>query len=139
MDKSCLFCAIAAKEIESQMVYEDEWCVALLDIRPIRQGHTLVHTLVVPKQHAESIHELDGKSYNYLLQAARIISERLDRAFRPKKVGMAVVGFDQDHLHIHLIPLEDYHDLTSRAYIDKVDLTASKEELQRVASRLRDC
>ncbi|WP_054707940.1 HIT domain-containing protein [Bacillus sp. JCM 19041] len=134
MALSCLFCAIAAKEMESHLVYEDEWCVAFLDIRPIRPGHTLV----VPKQHAESIHELDGESYIQLMQAARLMSEWLNRTFQPKKVGMAVVGFDQNHLHIHLIPLEDYHDLTSKAYIDKVDLTASKEELKQVASRLRN-
>ncbi|MBM7839506.1 histidine triad (HIT) family protein [Alkalihalobacillus xiaoxiensis] len=132
--ESCLFCAIAAREALSHTIYEDAWCKVILDINPIRRGHLLV----IPKQHVEAIYELEQRSYQQLMEVVQKMSKRINQRLKPKKVGMAIVGFDIDHLHIHLIPLETYHDLTSQAYLDGTVQQASRAELEKLAEQLHD-
>lgn len=131
-EESCVFCAITKGEATSHTVYEDEWCRAILDLNPIRKGHLLV----IPKQHVEAIYQLDQRSYQKLMEAVQQMSERMNKRLQPKKVGMAIVGFDIEHLHIHLVPLETYHDLTSKAYLDGTIKQASDAELNEMANRL---
>ncbi|GAF12359.1 HIT family protein [Bacillus sp. JCM 19046] len=106
----------------------------ILDINPIRRGHLLV----IPKQHVEAIYELEQRSYQQLMEVVQKMSKRINQRLKPKKVGMAIVGFDIDHLHIHLIPLETYHDLTSQAYLDGTVQQASHAELEKLAEQLHD-
>ncbi|WP_411248883.1 HIT family protein [Shouchella clausii] len=122
---TCLFCAIANKEVKSHIVYEDEQTIAFLDIQPIRPGHMLV----IPKRHREALHTLGEQEYIDVMKAVRLLSKQVNDTLRPKKVGVAIAGFDQAHLHIHIIPMHAYHDLTSSKYLDKSIAIAKEEEL----------
>lgn len=101
----CLFCKIAAREIPSEMVYEDEASFAFLDIHPLAPGHTIV----VPKEHAENILDLPENQVGPLFTAVKKITAALNSALKPHgfTIGInhgKVSGQAIDHLHIHLIP-----------------------------------
>ncbi len=98
----CIFCKIVAGEIPCHKVWEDEQHVAFLDIHPMREGHTLL----VPKLHASYLFELDENAYRSLLQAAKTVAGPLKEAMHVPRIGVAVEGFEVDHVHVHLIPLD---------------------------------
>lgn len=97
----CIFCKIVAGEIPCHKVWEDETHLAFLDIRPIRRGHTLV----VTKAHAPYLFDLDGEAYGALMRATKEVAEKLKPALGVPRVGVAVEGFEVDHVHVHLIPM----------------------------------
>jgi histidine triad (HIT) family protein len=99
---SCVFCSIVAGEIPCHRVWEDEGHLAFLDIRPMREGHALV----VPKAHAPELFEMDDEAYLRLMGAAKAVAAMLKPAFGVPRVGAAVEGFQVDHVHVHVIPLE---------------------------------
>lgn len=69
--------------------------------------------------------------------AARRIAGALDRVYRPRKVGMLAAGFDVDHVHIHVLPMFDYHDITSKAILDGTRSRPTEDELGHEAERVR--
>lgn len=99
--ENCIFCKIVAGEIPCHKVWEDDAHLAFLDIRPMREGHTLV----VPKTHASQLFELDEDAYGRLMLAARRVAGMLKEATNVPRVGAAVEGFEVDHVHVHLVPM----------------------------------
>jgi len=97
-----IFTRIVQGEIPAHRVYEDEHTCAFLDINPARPGHTLV----VPRQEAASIFDLEPAAYDALWRAARRVAGRLQRATGCERVVVVVYGADVPHAHVHLIPLE---------------------------------
>ena len=97
-----IFTRIIRGEIPSHRVYEDEHTCAFLDINPARPGHTLV----VPRQEAPSVFDLDPAAYAALWQAVRHVAGRLQQATGCERVVVVVYGADVPHAHVHLIPLE---------------------------------
>jgi len=97
-----IFTRIIRGEIPSHRVYEDEYTCAFLDINPARPGHTLV----VPRQEAPSVFDLDPAAYTALWEAVRRVAESLERATGCERVVVVVYGADVPHAHVHLIPLE---------------------------------
>ena len=97
-----IFTRIIRGEIPSHRVYEDEHTCAFLDINPARPGHTLV----VPRQEAPSVFDLDPAAYEALWRAVRRVARQLERATGCERVVVVVYGADVPHAHIHLIPLE---------------------------------
>ncbi|MBI2011085.1 MAG: HIT family protein [Candidatus Colwellbacteria bacterium] len=101
----CLFCKIANKEIEAQIIYEDEKSIALLDVNPLAPGHTLI----IPKVHTDSIGAMPEADIGPLFLTVRKIADMLDDAFRPEGF---TIGINQgpasrggiEHLHIHVVP-----------------------------------
>jgi nicotinamidase/pyrazinamidase len=89
-------------EIPAHRVYEDQHTCAFLDINPARPGHTLV----VPRQEAPSVFDLDPAAYDALWRAVRRVAGRLERATACERVVVVVYGADVPHAHVHLIPLE---------------------------------
>ncbi len=125
-----IFSKIAAGEIPSWKVAENEDYYAFLDIAPLAKGHTLV----IPK-HVEDdyIFHLDEKTYLGLVSFAREVAIALGKAIPCKRVGVAVLGMEVPHTHIHLVPLQTEGDLDFR----KEKLHLSEDEFRSIAESIR--
>lgn len=124
-----VFSKIAAGEIPSYKVAESEDFYAFLDINPMAKGHTLV----IPK-HVEDdyIFHLDEKTYDGLWAFARKVAKALGTAVPCKRVGVAVLGMEVPHTHIHLVPLQTEGDMDFR----KPKLEVSPEEQASIAGAI---
>lgn len=126
--KNCLFCQIVNKEIPSEKIWEDDEFVALLDVKPINDGHLLL----IPKKHTEYLFDLDDESYINLFKTVRKIAKPLRTATRTKKVGIIIEGFGVPHVHVHLVPINSGNELDpSRAH------SVSAEKLAKTALEIR--
>jgi len=108
--------------------------LAFMDNRPINTGHILL----IPKAHLSNLFDLDPATYGRLLDLARALARSLQRVCRPRRVGLLVAGFDIPHAHVHLVPLHDYHDLTSRAILENRRGAPTSGELATLAQELRN-
>ena len=126
---STIFTKIANGDIPSYKVAENEDYYAFLDIAPMAKGHTLV----IPK-HVEDdyIFNLDEKTYMGLCAFARKVAEALKSAIECKRVGVAVLGMEVPHTHIHLVPLQSESDMDFR----KAKLELSPAEFVEIASAI---
>lgn len=123
-----IFTKILSGEIPSYKIAEDEYFFAFLDINPNSKGHTLC----VPKKEADKILDLDNETYMGLMAFSRKIGLAIEAAIPCQRVGMAVIGLEVPHVHVHLIPLQNMSDATFQS---KVSLT--KEEFEKVAESIR--
>ncbi len=105
-----IFSRIISGEIPSYKVAENEYCYAFLDINPLVKGHTLV----VPKKEVDYIFDLDEDTYLRLQSFAKKVAEAVYKAVPCKRVGVAVLGMEVPHAHIHLVPLSTEGDLDFR-------------------------
>lgn len=117
-----IFSRIVAGEIPSWKVAEDERCYAFLDINPLAEGHTLV----IPKKEVDYIFDLDGETYTGLWQFAARVAKAVRSAVPCKRVGVAVLGMEVPHAHIHLVPLQTEGDMDFRK--EKKQLTDEQFE-----------
>ena len=126
---STIFTKIANGDIPSYKVAENEDCYAFLDIAPMAKGHTLV----IPK-HVEDdyIFNLDSQTYMGLCAFARQVARAIKAALPCKRVGVAVLGMEVPHTHIHLVPLQSEADMDFR----KAKLELSSEEFAQIASSI---
>ncbi|PZU88644.1 MAG: HIT family protein [Chryseobacterium sp.] len=104
---STIFSKIINGEIPSYKIAENEKHIAFLDAMPLVKGHTLV----VPKKEVDLIFDLDSKDYKELWAFTQDIAKQIKKAIPCKRVGIAVVGLEVPHAHIHLIPLNNMDDL----------------------------
>jgi len=125
---STLFEKIIAGTIPSYKVYEDQHCYAFLDINPLAKGHTLV----IPKLPVDYIFDLPQETYTELMQCARKVAGAIEKAVPCTRIGMAVVGLEVPHAHIHLIPLHQ-----SAINFSDPKLSLSAEELSQIADAIR--
>ena len=125
-----IFSRIVAGEIPSYKVAEDERFFAFLDISPVAKGHTLV----IPKQEVDYIFDLDDETYNGLMAFARKVARALEGAVECKRVGVAVMGLEVPHAHIHLIPITTEGDMNF--FREKLSLPA--EEMAAIAARIAE-
>jgi histidine triad (HIT) family protein len=102
-----IFTRIINGELPARFVYTDDRCVAFLSINPLRPGHTLV----VPRAQVDHWIDLDPVDWQHLTQVSQRLGEALQRAYEPTKVGMMLAGLEVPHAHIHLVPIDDVHDL----------------------------
>ena len=123
-----IFSRIIAGEIPSYKCAEDERFYAFLDINPVAKGHTLV----VPKQEVDYLFDLDDDTLAAMTIFAKRVAKAIQQAFPCRKVGMAVLGLEVNHAHIHLIPLQSEGDMDFRK--DKLQLPA--EEMQAIADKI---
>ena len=96
----CLFCDIVEGKAPSHLVGENELCLALLDINPLAEGHTLV----IPKRHVPWWHDLTDEEVRSLFSLARVTAERIKAAYDPDFVAMYVRGRRVPHTHVFLVP-----------------------------------
>ncbi|WP_294275580.1 HIT family protein [uncultured Chryseobacterium sp.] len=104
---STIFTKIINKEIHSYSIAEDEHFVAFLDAMPLVKGHTLV----VPKKETDLIFDLESDEYKNLWGFTQEIAKKIKNAVPCVRVGVAVVGLEVPHAHIHLIPLNTVEDM----------------------------
>ena len=124
-----IFTRIAQGDIPSYKVAENEDYYAFLDIAPMAKGHTLV----IPKHTEEDyIFNLDEKTYSGLCAFAKKVAEAIKAAVPCKRVGVAVLGMEVPHTHIHLVPLQTEGDMDFR----KKKLELSSEEFAEIASAI---
>lgn len=102
-----IFSRIVAGEIPCYKVAEDERFFAFLDISPVAKGHTLV----IPKKEVDYIFDLDDETYAGLMAFARRVARALEKTVDCKRVGVAVMGLEVPHAHIHLIPITTEGDM----------------------------
>ena len=117
-----IFSKIISGEIPCYKVAENEQFLAFLDISPLAIGHVLV----IPKQEIDYIFDMDNESYTGLLLFAKNISKAVRKAIPCKRVGVAVIGLEVPHAHIHLIPLNSVEDIN----FSRAKLHPSKEIME---------
>lgn len=104
---SSIFTKIINGEIPSYKITENDDFFVFLDINPNAKGHTLV----VPKKEVNKLFDLEEDLYNALMSYARKIAVAIEKAVPCKRVGMAVIGLEVPHVHVHLIPLQAMEDI----------------------------
>nr|WP_199082429.1 HIT family protein [Pedobacter sp. ASV19] len=124
-----IFSKIVNREIPAHIVAETTEFLAFLDVSPLTMGHVLV----IPKKEIDYIFDMDEESYFGLTLFAKIVAQGLKKAFPCVKVGMAVIGLEVPHVHIHLIPMNNVSDMN----FSKEKLKPSQEELEAAASRIK--
>lgn len=126
---SSIFTKIIAGEIPSYKIAENERFYAFLDINPLALGHTLV----VPKVETDYLFDLDDVLLGEMMIFAKKIALAIDQAMDCKRVGVAVLGLEVPHAHIHLVPINDLHDIE----FSRPKLQLSTEEFIGVAEAIR--
>jgi len=124
-----IFSKIISGEIPAYKVAESNDFLAFLDISPLAEGHVLV----IPKAEVDYIFDLDDETYIGLQLFAKIVAEGLKKAIPCKKVGVAVIGLEVPHAHIHLIPMNRVDDLN----FSRPKLSFNKDELETTAEKIR--
>lgn len=123
-----IFSRIAAGEIPSYKVAEDDRFFAFLDINPVAPGHVLV----IPRKEDSYIFNLDEDTYMGLMAFARRVAKALEKAVPCKRIGVCVIGLEVPHAHVHLVPLNSEADMDFR----KPKLTLPAEEMERLAAAI---
>jgi histidine triad (HIT) family protein len=124
-----IFTKIINREIPAYIIAENDKHIAFLDIFPNTKGHTLV----VPKKEVDKIFDLTEQDYLDLMQFARKVAKAQEKVFTgAKRIGMAVIGLEVPHVHVHLIPLNNMSDMD---FSKKTELT--KEEFLTIQSELK--
>jgi histidine triad (HIT) family protein len=126
---STLFTKIINREIPAEIIAEDEHYIAFLDIMPLVKGHVLV----VPKQEVDYIFNLDPEVLAGLFVFAQKVAKAIDKTIKCTRVGVAVIGLEVPHVHVHLVPLRTMDDIN----FTRPKLKLSKEELAAVAEKIR--
>ena len=130
---NCIFCRIVEGSIPSVRIGENDAAVAFMDIRPIQPGHALV----IPRRHVENVIDMEPAEYDDVMRLVHQIGRAIDAEWKPPKVGLAVIGFDVPHAHVHVLPLIKTSDITSGRILDGTLQMAPVEELQRTGALLR--
>lgn len=126
---STIFSRIVAGEILSHKVAEDEEFFAFLDINPVAKGHALV----IPKQEVDYIFDLEDALLGRMMVFAKRVARAQEAVIPCQRVGMAVMGLEVPHAHIHLIPITKESDM----YFGGEKMTISQSELAEVAALIR--
>ncbi len=124
-----IFTKIINHEIPGQIIAENEYAVALLDIRPLVKGHTLV----VPRKEVDYLFDLDDDTYVQLHLFAKKVASAVRQATPCKRIATAVIGLEVPHAHIHLIPINTMND----ANFSNPKLQPSDEALAETAAAIR--
>lgn len=119
-----IFTKIINGEIPCYKIAENEHFIAFLDVNPNAKGHTLC----VPKKEVNKIFDLDDVLYTELMAFSKKIAIALEKALPCKRIGMAVIGLEVPHVHVHLIPLNEMKEMTFQY---KVSL--SEDEFKTIA------
>lgn len=125
-----IFSKIAAGEIPSYKIAEDDRFFSFLDINPVAPGHVLV----IPKREVDYIFDLEDEELAAMQVFAKKIAKAIAKAVPCRKVGQCVIGLEVPHAHIHLVPMRTEADMDFR----KPKLTLPAEEMERLAAAIRE-
>ena len=122
-----IFTKIVNGEIPCYKIAEDENYLAFLDVNPNAKGHTLC----IPKQEINKIFDMEEDHYLGLMKFSRKVAKAVEKSVECKRIGVAVIGLEVPHVHVHLIPLQDMDDMRFQR---KTSLTP--EEFQELAKQI---
>jgi len=125
---STIFSKIITGEIPSYRIHEDERFYAFLDINPLSEGHTLV----IPKVETDYLFDLEDDLLGGMMIFAKKVALAIDKTTDCKRVGIAVLGLEVPHAHIHLVPINNLHDIE----FSKPKLKFSDEQFRATAERI---
>ena len=123
-----IFSKIIAGEIPSYRIHEDDRYYAFLDINPLAKGHTLV----IPKVETDYLFDLDDDLLAGMMVFSKKVAQAIDQTMDCKRVGVAVLGLEVPHAHIHLIPINSLHDIE----FSRPKLKFSEEEFRATAAKI---
>lgn len=123
-----LFAKIASGEIPSYKIAENEHYFAFLDINPLAKGHTLV----IPKAEVDYIYDLDNVTLAGLNIFAKNVAKAIEKVIPCKRIGVAVLGLEVPHAHIHLVPINSVYDIDFK----KEKLKLSEQEFKEIAQAI---
>ena len=124
-----IFTKIIQNEIPSFKIAEDENYIAILDAFPLVKGHILV----IPKKEVDKIFDLEKETYLGLMEFAYKIAPAIEKAIPCLRVGMAVVGLEVPHVHVHLVPLNTMNDIN----FTQPKIKISNEEMTEIAEKIK--
>jgi histidine triad (HIT) family protein len=124
-----IFTKIINGEIPCYKVAEDENYFAFLDINPLKAGHTLV----VPKREVDYLFDLDDDQLSGLVLFSKKVASAIKKAFPCNRIGVAVLGLEIPHAHIHLVPMDSMEDINFK----NPKLKFSPEEFREIAEKIR--
>jgi histidine triad (HIT) family protein len=125
-----IFTKIINREIPGHIVLEDDRFIAFLDVMPLVLGHTLV----VPKKEIDYIFDLDDDTLSAMNLFAKKVAHALKKAVPCKRIGVAVIGLEVPHTHVHLIPMNKMNDIN----FTQPKLKPSQDELAQVAEKIKE-
>jgi histidine triad (HIT) family protein len=123
-----IFSRIIAGEIPSFKIAENDRFYAFLDVFPLVPGHTLV----VPKKETDKLFDLGAEDLGTILQFAQPIAKAIEKAFPCQRCGMAVIGLEVPHAHVHLVPIDTADDLN----FTRPKLKPSQDELKEAQQKI---
>tara|TARA_Y100000589_G_scaffold132495_2_gene126460 strand:- start:387 stop:776 length:390 start_codon:yes stop_codon:yes gene_type:complete len=126
---STIFTKIWKKEIPSYTVAENDKFYAFLDINPLAKGHTLV----IPKKEVDYIFDLEDDEYKELWAFAKDVAKKIEKVIPCERIGIAVIGLEVPHTHIHLVPINNVSDIN----FAKPKLKLESEEMEKIAQAIR--
>lgn len=124
-----IFTKIINREIPGHIVAENDNYIAFLDINPLVEGHVLV----VPKQETDYIFDLEDDVLSGLHLFAKKVAKAIDKSIKCTRVGVAVIGLEVPHVHVHLVPMNSMDDIN----FTKGKLNPTEEELKVVAEKIK--
>ena len=126
--ENCKFCDIVNGKVNDYKIWENDKFLVFLDATPANPGHCML----IPKKHVDYFFDLEDELYHELFKIAKKISEPLRIAMNAKRIGIAVVGFNVPHAHLHLVPLHGSNELFDPKMFNK----ANEEELKKIQEKL---
>lgn len=124
-----IFSKIISGEIPCHKIAENDHFLAFLDVFPLVHGHILV----IPKKETDYIFDIDDNELGEMMKFAKYVAKAQKKAVDCKRIGIAVIGLEVPHAHIHLVPLNEIGDIN----FAKPKLTVSQEELAAMAEKIR--
>jgi len=125
-----IFTKIINREIPGHIVAEDDQFIAFLDINPLVMGHTLV----VPKQEVDYIFDLDDEIFTGLNLFSMKVAKAIESVVPCERIGIAVIGLEVPHTHVHLIPLRTMDDIN----FSRPKLNPDQDELEKMSSQISE-
>jgi len=125
---SSVFSKIVKGEIPSYKIAETETCYAFLDINPIAEGHVLV----IPKKEVDYLFDIDDELYQDLMMFSKNVARAIRTVVPCERIGVAVVGLEVPHAHVHLIPIFTIHDID----FSRPKLSFTEAELQVISNKI---
>ena len=125
---SSIFTKIINREIPAYIVEENDDYIAFLDVFPLAKGHTLV----VPKKEVDYIFDLDDETYLGLQKFAKQVAIKLKKVMPCERIGVAVIGLEVPHTHIHLVPINNVSDID----FSRPKLKFSEEEFKGIQQKI---
>lgn len=125
-----IFTKIVQGEIPAHKIAENDTYLAFLDVFPLQKGHTLV----IPKKEVNKIFDLDTATLTGLMAFAQPVAKAIEKTFPCDRVGVAVIGLEVPHAHVHLIPINQMKDMS----FEQPKMKISHEELAQIAAAIKE-